>query len=126
MVARTKKPAAAPPVRAQPEERRAAGQDRASAGAPGSEPEVKRLRRAPRVAAAASPARDAGFLTINCEPYATLYVDGKKHGFTPIVRLTLPEGAHRLRLVSSVRAHAEKKMRVRIVSGQELRKFVKW
>jgi serine/threonine-protein kinase len=66
-----------------------------------------------------------GFLTINAEPYATLFVDGKKHGFTPVVRLSLGPGEHRLRLVSSD-GQPDKKMRVRIVSGQELRRSVKW
>ena len=69
--------------------------------------------------------KEGGFLTINTEPYATVFVDGKKRGFTPVVRLALPPGAHNLRLVSSA-GQPDKKMRVRIVAGQELRKFVKW
>jgi eukaryotic-like serine/threonine-protein kinase len=78
----------------------------------------------PRVAAA-SAARDGGFLTVNADPYATVYVDGKKHGFTPVVRLALPPGSHRLRLVSST-GQPDKKMRVQVAPGQELRKFIKW
>ena len=93
--------------------------------------DARRDRRPEKTAAAApaagpvAAARDGGFLTINAEPYATLYVDGKKRGLTPVVRLALAAGAHRLRLVSSP-GQARKDLRVRIVSGQELRKFVKW
>ncbi len=79
----------------------------------------------PPVTPATGANKDGGFLTINTEPYATVYVDGKKRGFTPVVRLALPPGAHNLRLVSSA-GQPDKKMRVRIVAGQELRKFVKW
>lgn len=82
----------------------------------------------PRVAAASaavSAAKAGGYLTVNAEPYATLYVDGKRRGFTPVVRLSLPPGDHSLRLVSSA-GQPDKKIRVRIVTGQELRKFVKW
>jgi serine/threonine-protein kinase len=82
----------------------------------------------PRVAsasAAVTAARGGGYLTVNAEPYATLFVDGKRRGFTPVVRLSLPPGDHSLRLVSSA-GQPDKKFRVRIVSGQELRKFFKW
>jgi hypothetical protein len=54
-----------------------------------------------------------------------VFVDGKRRGFTPVVRLSLPPGDHSLRLVSSA-GQPDKKFRVRIVSGQELRKFFKW
>ena len=82
----------------------------------------------PRVAAASAAvagARSGGYLTVNAEPYATLFVDGKRRGFTPVVRLSLPPGDHSLRLVSSA-GQPDKKIRVRIVTGQELRKFFKW
>ncbi len=82
----------------------------------------------PRVAAASAAvaaARSGGYLTVNADPYATLFVDGKRRGFTPVVRLSLPPGDHSLRLVSSA-GQPDKKIRVRIVTGQELRKFFKW
>jgi eukaryotic-like serine/threonine-protein kinase len=87
--------------------------------------ESTKQRRRTAQAEARSATRGDGFLTVNAEPYATLYVDGKKLGVTPVVRLVLPPGAHRLRLVSSS-GQPDKKMRVKIVAGQELRKFVKW
>jgi hypothetical protein len=83
-----------------------------------------RSERSTKATSAAAEKQD-GFLTINAEPYATVFVDGKKRGFTPVVRLVLAAGSHRLRLVSSG-GQPDKKMRVRIVAGQELRKSVKW
>jgi serine/threonine-protein kinase len=79
----------------------------------------------PTKAASTGDSKGAGFLTINAQPYATLYVDGKKRGYTPIVRLTLPPGEHSLRLVSSA-GQPDKKLRVEIKAGKEVRKFVKW
>jgi serine/threonine protein kinase len=69
--------------------------------------------------------KGSGFLTINAEPYATVYVDGKKRGFTPVVRLALPAGSHSIKLVSSG-GQADRRMTVKVSSGQEVRKFVKW
>ncbi|HEY8144374.1 MAG TPA: PEGA domain-containing protein, partial [Kofleriaceae bacterium] len=69
--------------------------------------------------------KGSGFLTINAEPYATVYVDGKKRGFTPVVRLALPAGEHSIKLVSSA-GQSDRRMTVKVSSGQEVRKFVKW
>jgi serine/threonine protein kinase len=69
--------------------------------------------------------KGGGFLTVNAEPYATVYVDGKKRGYTPVVRLSLPAGEHTLKLVSSA-GGPDKKMKVKIVAGKEMRKVVKW
>ena len=73
----------------------------------------------------ASAPKGSGFLTINAEPYATVYVDGKKRGFTPVVRLALPAGQHSIKLVSSA-GQSDRRMTVKVSSGQEVRKFVKW
>ncbi len=67
----------------------------------------------------------SGFLTLNAEPYATVYIDGKKRGFTPIVKLALPPGSHSIRLVSSA-GQPDKKMTVKVGAGEDVRKFVKW
>ncbi len=73
----------------------------------------------------ASAPKGSGFLTINAEPYATVYVDGKKRGYTPVVRLALPAGEHSVKLVSSA-GQPDRRMSVKVSSGQEVRKFVKW
>jgi hypothetical protein len=71
------------------------------------------------------PKKAPGFLTVSSTPYATVFVDGKKKGFTPVVKLKLAPGPHRLKLVSSVDG-TQKKMTVRIVSGGEIRRLVKF
>jgi hypothetical protein len=90
-----------------------------------AKPEVDRDPPAAKPVPAVADTRGGGFLTINAEPYATLYVNGKKRGFTPVVRLSLPPGAHTLKLVSSA-GQPDKTLRVKIAAGQEVRKFVKW
>ena len=72
-----------------------------------------------------SAAKGDGFLTLNASPYATVYVDGKKRGYTPVVHLALPPGNHSVRLVSSA-GQPDKRMHIRIGAGQEVRRLVKW
>jgi hypothetical protein len=48
---------------------------------------------------AAVPAGPPGSLTIDSEPYATIYVDGRRLGDTPLFRATVPAGRHRVRAV---------------------------
>jgi serine/threonine-protein kinase len=98
---------AAPPQDAAPQEaapaamkRDAARRDeaaRASAPAPGDA----------RPASAAKPARPAprpsgppGWITIDSQPWATIYIDGKDHGPTPVGNLALPPGRHAVRAVT--------------------------
>ena len=47
------------------------------------------------------PAGPPGFITIDSTPvYAVIFIDGKRYGETPLVRLSLPPGKHALRAVS--------------------------
>jgi serine/threonine-protein kinase len=60
----------------------------------------------PRAAAAASStaprlATRYGFLTVDAVPWATVYVNGRKVERTPISRLSLPVGTHRLTFYNS-------------------------
>jgi len=66
-----------------------------------------------------------GFLTVAASPYATVFVDGKKRGITPIVKLKLQPGVHRLKLVSSAGGKS-KNMKVRITSGDVMRQNVRF
>ena len=66
-----------------------------------------------------------GFLTIAAKPYATVYIDGKKLGVTPIVSLELSSGTHSVRAISSEDG-TEKKFRVRVTPGETTRKKVVW
>ncbi len=66
-----------------------------------------------------------GFLTVAASPYATVFVDGKKRGITPIVKLKLKPGVHRLKLVSSAGGKS-KNLKVRIKSGDVMRQNVRF
>ena len=55
----------------------------------------------PDAATAPAPAapRPAGALTIDSQPYATIYLDGRRLGDTPLFRQAVPAGRHRVRAV---------------------------
>jgi len=36
------------------------------------------------------------FLSVDADPYATVFIDGEKIGVTPLVRFELPPGLHRM------------------------------
>jgi serine/threonine-protein kinase len=60
--------------------------------------------------------RRPGYLSIDSQPYATIYVDGKKVGETPLLKLALPPGKRRIR---AVRADGqEKRLTVEIRPGK--------
>jgi serine/threonine-protein kinase len=87
-------------------------------------PVVDKLPEAPPpVAKARTPAkkvvkeRGPGFLTVDSRPWATIYVDGKSIGVTPIVRQALPAGTHAVRAVAQ--DGREQKFRVTIEAGKE-------
>jgi serine/threonine-protein kinase len=44
--------------------------------------------------------RTPGYLTIDSRPWATVYVDGRKLGVTPLVRQALPPGRREVRAVT--------------------------
>ncbi|HEU0034042.1 MAG TPA: serine/threonine-protein kinase [Kofleriaceae bacterium] len=45
------------------------------------------------------PVKKPGLFSIDSTPYATIYIDGKRLGVTPIVKRELPAGRHKLRAV---------------------------
>ena len=48
-----------------------------------------------------APSGPPGFITIDSAPvYAVIYIDGKKYGDTPLVKISLPPGKHSVRAVS--------------------------
>jgi serine/threonine-protein kinase len=49
----------------------------------------------------ARPAGAPGFITIDSAPYATIYIDGKSYGVTPVVHVSLASGRHAVRAVGS-------------------------
>jgi serine/threonine-protein kinase len=76
-------------------------------------------RRPPR-----PPAAKPGKLFINANPWATIYVDGKKVGPTPIVDHTLSAGSHTIRAVAE--DGRTRSLRIEVPPGGEVRKKVVW
>jgi serine/threonine-protein kinase len=63
------------------------------------------------------PSGPPGFITIDSTPvYATIYIDGKKYGETPLVKQELPPGKHTVRAVSP--SGAKRTLTITIVSGK--------
>jgi serine/threonine-protein kinase len=61
-----------------------------------------------------------GWVSIDSDPYATIFIDGKKVGVTPLARIPLQAGAHRVKAVSS-QGGTEQSFNVSIESGKEAR-----
>jgi len=57
--------------------------------------------REPSESPRASPSGAPGTFSIDSEPYATIYVDGKKVGDTPLYKLPLAPGKHKVRAISA-------------------------
>jgi serine/threonine-protein kinase len=60
---------------------------------PGSD--VGAVQAKPRAARATG----TGFFSVDSTPYATIYIDGKRHDQTPLFHIALPAGFHRVRAV---------------------------
>jgi hypothetical protein len=67
--------------------------------------------------AAAKPSGPPGFITIDSEPvYATIYIDGKSYGETPLFKVSLSPGRHNVRAVAP--SGASRDLRITIESGK--------
>jgi serine/threonine protein kinase len=71
---------------------------RGTAAVPATPP-ARSPNQRPRERAAAPPAAAPGYITVNAEPYGELYIDGVDVGPTPVVRYTVPAGAHTIKVV---------------------------
>jgi len=60
---------------------------------------------------------EPGFFSIDAAPYATIYVDGRELGVTPIFRARLSPGRHAVKVVSST--GATRALTVHIKAGRE-------
>ncbi len=69
--------------------------------------------------------QEPGFLTVDSSPYATIYLDGKKLGYTPIVDQRLASGKHTLRAVSSAGGQ-ERTVTITVKPGKHLRRKLRW
>jgi hypothetical protein len=57
-----------------------------------------------------------GYVNVFAEPWAHVYVGSRRVGTTPLRKLALPAGEHRLKLVNPAGPRAERT--VRVVAGQ--------
>ena len=66
----------------------------------------------------AEPARAArhGYVSVDSTPYATIFVDGKKVGVTPLIRAPVPAGRRRIRAVLA--SGAEQRRTVEVAPGR--------
>ena len=66
-----------------------------------------------------------GFLTIDSSPtYATIFIDGKSYGETPIVKIELSAGKHVIHAVSPTKTTQDQ--RIVIESGQVAARRIEW
>ena len=64
-----------------------------------------------------------GYLDLNASPWATVYIDGRQRGETPLQGLRLPAGSHHVKLVNSQLGKTHT-LRVLISPGKTLKKVV--
>ena len=70
----------------------------------------------------AAPAEVQGFLTIDADPFGTVYIDGVNIGETPVIRKAVKPGQHTIRIQrEGYRTHSET---VRVDAGNEIRRRV--
>ncbi len=71
-----------------------------------------------------SPDAEPGYLTVAASPYATVYIDGRKVGDTPLLRIRLSAGRHRVRGVAA--DGREARIVVDIPAGGVLRRRLRY
>ncbi len=80
-----------------------------------------RSRKSKRTRTAAAQG-EKGFFTVDASPYATIYVGKRKLGVTPLIRVPLAAGKHRVRAVSS--KGGTKRLGIRIDPGKTTKKRI--
>ncbi len=76
-----------------------AGTDAVRTSAPPAPRRTSRPWRAPRSGSHKAPPAADGALTVNSDPWSVVFLDGRKLGMTPLYRVRVPAGSHRLKLV---------------------------
>jgi serine/threonine-protein kinase len=113
-----------PPVVAAPDPSTSHPPEELAREAPAHEkaPAARIRSRAHVPAAAPAPAPETfGFLTVGADPYALVRLDGRQVGVTPILRLKIPTGAHKVELVQPDNGEVRLATSVSIAEGQERR-----
>jgi len=57
-----------------------------------------------------------GFFSVDSTPYATIYLDGHRLGITPLIRVRVPAGRHRVRAV--IESGREQKFEITVLPGK--------
>jgi serine/threonine-protein kinase len=86
---------------------------------PPASDKLEKKRRPPR-----PPPAKPGKLFFNATPWATVYLDGKKIGVTPIVGVTVPSGNHSLKAVAE--DGRTKTIQISVPAGGEARRKMSW
>jgi hypothetical protein len=85
-------------------------------------PAARTRPRAHVAAPAPAPAPETfGFLTVGADPYALVRLDGRQIGVTPILRMKLPTGTHKVELVQPDNGEVRLNTSVSVAEGQERR-----
>jgi serine/threonine-protein kinase len=111
------KPVAAKPVAAKPD---VAKPDVAKPAVKKIEKKVERVAVAP----APQPPAKPGRLSIDAKPWATIYVDGRKLGVTPLANLSLAAGDHTVKAVAD--DGRTQSLKIHVEPGGDVRKRVVW
>ncbi|HEU5056460.1 MAG TPA: serine/threonine-protein kinase [Kofleriaceae bacterium] len=98
---------------------RVAVPDAAVAAADAAVPDAGVVRPPPRPRSARP-----GFFSIDSEPYATIYIDGKRIGDTPLYRVELAPGRHTVRAVCSCGKSRRFPIRIREGTSSRARRLV--
>ena len=67
-------------------------------------------------------AAENGYFTIDARPYATIFIDGKKRGLTPLTKIPLSPGRHRVRAVAA--GGQSQSFTIQVTSSETLRKKI--
>ncbi|MBN2495736.1 MAG: serine/threonine protein kinase [Deltaproteobacteria bacterium] len=66
-----------------------------------------------------------GFLRLDSDPWTEVYLGEKKLGPTPLFKVELPAGTHRLRLVNE-EAHIDRRVEIRIRKGELTKRSIRF
>jgi len=68
---------------------------------------------------------DKALLSVDCTPWATVYLDGAQIGTTPVAGHEITPGDHTLRLVNN-QLHSSKTVKITAKSGESIRKSIEF
>jgi hypothetical protein len=79
---------------------------------------------APDAAPAVVKPKGTGYFSVDSQPWATIYIDGRKKGVTPLFKIKLSAGPHRVKAVSAT--GKTKNFRITIRPNANSQRRLKW